>query len=98
MTQPTTTTNPYPDVAPPVGTKPDIWETDQCVVMGADRTIDGHDGLAWTSAVQYSDGSLRQVFVHVDMPTNDHMTSDQARVFAAQLIAAADEIDRWITT
>lgn len=91
----TTTTNPYPHIAPPVGTTPDVWEDDQRMVMGADRTIDGHDAVVWTAAVQYADGSLQKAVVHVDMPAKDAMTSVQARALAAEVIAAAHEIDGW---
>ena len=63
--------------------------------MGADRTIDDHELVVWISAVQHADRSLREVVVHVDTPGNDHMTSDQARALAAQVLEAADEVDRW---
>ena len=46
--------------------------------------------------MQYADGSLREpAQVHVELGHDDAMTSDQARALAAELIAAADEIDRW---
>ena len=71
-------------------------EGDQRVVAGINRGIDGHDVLVWTAAVQYADGSLRQpAQVHVELGHDDAMTADQARALAAELIEAADEIDRW---
>src|SRR5580765_4563787 len=92
------TTERCPDVAPPAGATPDVWEGNpaQRVVAGTNRAIDGHDVLVWTPAVQYADGSLREpAEVHVELSHDDAMTADQARVLAAELIAAADEIDRW---
>jgi len=48
------------------------------------------------TTVQYADGSLLEpAQVHVELGHDDAMTSDQARALAAELIAAADEIDRW---
>ena len=85
--------------APPAGSTPDIWEGDQRVVVGVDRTIDGRtEVLVWAAAVQYADGSLRQRVVHVGANGYDSLTIDQARALAAQVIEAADEIDRWVNT
>jgi len=42
------TTERCPDVAPPAGATPDIWEDNQRVVAGINRGIDGHDVLVWT--------------------------------------------------
>ena len=44
--------------------------------------------------VQYADGSAESAQVHVELGHDDAMTSDEARALAAELIAAADEIDR----
>src|SRR5258705_10427383 len=91
-TMQTTTTDPFPDVAPPPGTDPDVWEGDppQRVVMGKTWRIAGHDITVWTGAIQYADGSLRQpAEVHVVEGEDDEMTSAQARKLAAQRIAAA---------
>src|SRR6478672_2120287 len=92
----TTPTTTAPNVAPPAGTTPDIWEADQRVVAGINRGIDGHDVVVWSAAVQYADGSLRKpAEVHVELGDDDAMTADQARALAAELIDAADEVDRW---
>src|SRR6478609_3498806 len=96
----TTPTTTVPDVAPPAGATPDIWEGNpaQRVVAGINRGIDGHDVLVWTATVQYADGSLREpAQVHVELHHDDAMTADQARAPAAQLIEAADEIDGWVS-
>ena len=96
-----TTATPLPDVQPPAGTKPDVWEGNpaQRVVAGINRGIDGHDVLVWTAAVQYADGSLREpAEVHVELDHDDAMTADQARALATELIEAAAEIDGWATT
>jgi len=92
------TTERCPDVAPPAGTIPDVWEGNpaQRVVAGINRGIDGHDIVVWTATVQCADGSLREpAQVHVELSHDDAMTADQARALAAELIEAADEIDRW---
>lgn len=76
----TAPTNPYPDLAPPTGTDPDIWEGDpaQRVVTGITRGIGGHGIPVWTGTVHYVDGSLREPEVHVECLDDDEMTGLRA--------------------
>jgi len=99
----TTATNPQPDVAPPAGTTADIWEgtPPERIVYSANRGIPDYDVTVWTSANQFADGTLddgsrsEPPSVHLNVWASTGMNSDQARILAAVLIEAADEIDGW---
>lgn len=104
MTQTTAPTNPFPDVAPPAGTRADIWEgtPPERIVFGADRGIPDYEVNVWTSANQFADGTLddgsrtEPPTVHLEVGASTGMNSDQARILAAVLIGAAEEIDGWV--
>ena len=94
----TTNDNPFPNVAPPPGTEPDIWEGDppQRVVHGYTYGVDGTDHIVWTAAVQPADATLYQPEIHVDIDReNEALTSKHARGLAEQLLDAAREVDGW---
>jgi hypothetical protein len=101
MTTATAPTNPYPDVAPPAGATADIWEDTppERVVYSASRGIPDYEVNVWTSAIQFADGTLddgsrsEPPSVHLTVWASTGMNSDQARILAAVLIEAADEID-----
>jgi hypothetical protein len=101
----TTTTNPYPHVPLPArAVHTDPWRDDgdglgafrfffQGSVWNLELPDDRHEVVGLQIAgFQHLDGSTER-WVSVDAAGS--LTSDQARELAAQLIEAADEVDRW---
>ncbi|WP_136625785.1 hypothetical protein [Mycobacterium innocens] len=67
-------------------------------ITGEVRGVAGNGNvLVWAEAVQYADGSLDQSAI--DRPSvqadREALSARQARELAAELVAAADELDRW---
>ena len=98
MTQ--TTTNPYPDVAPPPGFEADRWDdAGRDIYQLAGTVLASNDfmkcPLVSAVARQRLDGSLESLTVEVDDAGHQPLTSTQAREMAGYLIEAADMIDRW---
>lgn len=88
----------------PVGARADKWEPGRRLdrdetrawrlVHGTERLVIDHDACVRLRAVQFSDGSLDDVEVTVEHG-DDSFNSDQAREFAAALLEAAAETDKW---
>jgi hypothetical protein len=97
------TITPLPDVPLPAGAEfGDEWDPDDLhrVVVGAERHVTDTDVVAWTSAIQFADGSIddgsRSQSPQVNLGGNDdELNSDQARELATALLEAASEIDGW---
>jgi hypothetical protein len=94
------------DVPTPAGAEfVDTWQEHDPqpyrILLGAKRSIEGHDAKVWTSVAQFADGSIDQggtiepPHVHAGLDDEDGMTADQARQLAAALIEAAAELDGW---
>ncbi|MGV0494102.1 hypothetical protein [Mycobacterium kansasii] len=103
----TTHHQPVPDVALPPGVMyDDPWELDtdtgrqSRLLNGATRGVPGNSDIqVYNAAVQYADGTLAQdalnrpsVWIYA---CEEALSSGQARALAAELIAAADELDGW---
>jgi hypothetical protein len=103
MTQ--TTAN--PQVPLPAGAEcTEGWQHDEPqafrVIHGATRGVGGHKLVVWSSAIQFADGTLDEgrigaPYVWVDIHWEDGLTSRQARDLAAELVAAAAQMDLWVT-
>jgi hypothetical protein len=95
--------DPYPDIAPPAGATADVWKgtPPERIVYGASRGIPDYEVNVWTSANQFADGTLddgsrsEPPTVHREVGASTGMNSDQAKILAAVLLEAADEIDGW---
>ncbi len=69
-------------------------------VFGADRTVTDHAIRVYTTASQNIDGVLYDVAVQIadgERPGPGPLNSDQARELAAALLAAAAQIDGWVS-
>ncbi|MFN8070835.1 MAG: hypothetical protein U0R66_03345 [Mycobacterium sp.] len=90
-------------IAPPAGTAADTWQPETYrIVYGPRRHIPGRENVnVAVTGVQFTDGTiddgtvLEPPMVYPDHP--DGMTAAQARGLAALLMAAADEIEGWVT-
>jgi hypothetical protein len=87
------------DVAAPEGaTSVEHWEDDGSGqwtrrVTASSRTIPVADATVYIDGVQQLDGTVTwSLYVHAD--DGRDLTTDQVRQFAAQLVEAADEMDR----
>jgi|KBSSwiStaDraftv2_1062776.scaffolds.fasta_scaffold03943_1 hypothetical protein len=74
------------------------------VIFGVDRTITDTAVCVYSAVVQLADGSIDQGTVagpSVNISNNrtdgPQLNVDQARELAQALLAAADEIDGWVT-
>ncbi|MGV7687131.1 hypothetical protein PJN34_23280 [Mycobacterium kansasii] len=102
----TTTTNPFPHIPLPPGVEyADLWGQgdggrQQRLINGITRGVEGNSDIqVYNAAVQYADGTLAQdalnrpsVWIYA---CEEALSSGQARALAAELIAAADELDGW---
>jgi len=76
----------------------DHWEDDGTgtwtrLLHGETRNIEGFDAAVYLTGVQTQDGAVTwSLYVHVE--DNHALTSDQLRALAANLVVAADELDR----
>jgi hypothetical protein len=92
-----------PDVPVPPGARPDTWQNDHRVLLGEVRGIDGVDTdlvCVQVTAVQFFDGRIDDGSVHEPPHVylrDDALSAAQARELAALLIAAADEVDGWVS-
>lgn len=99
MTQPAI--DPHHDVAPPPGTKADIWmDAGYRDIYNTVGTVVTSDDimkcpLVTATARQHVDGSLDHVTVDVDDAGHQPLTAEQARELAGYLIEAAGEVDGW---
>lgn len=94
----------FTDVPLPAGADyGDEWQVDSSksyrVVCGRIRPITDNDTAVWTSAIQFTDGTLDTAGT-IEAPSitiDDYRTlnSDQARELAAALLEAAAEVDGW---
>ena len=92
---------------PPGTQNPDGWQDNvgglppYRIVCGQDRHVREIEGIIGTSAVQYPDGTIDQTADDSPRVWAEYgaanMTSAQARQFAAEIVAAADEVDGWVT-
>lgn len=74
------------------------WEGEsppERVVLGPELRVTGCPIVVQVSAVQNAMGSLRERIVSVDGHADRGLQPWQARVLAAQLLAAADTVDGW---
>ncbi len=107
----TTTSSPTaPNVAPPPGAEPDVWEgttpMPHRVVYTEPRCVLNRTGdhlrspVVVAQAIQWADGFLDDGLIEPPSvsieSSGDHgLTSAQARELAAAILEAADEIDGW---
>lgn len=101
----TATTEPYPDIAPPFGAEPDVWEDSgpmphrdvytipRCVLNSTGDPL--RSPVVVAEAVQWANGVIESPSVSIEAPGDPGLTSAQARELAAILIEAADEVDGW---
>lgn len=74
------------------------------LISGRSRRLGDHTET-WVRAFQFSDGSIDLGSGHpadgpvviVEGGSDNGLTSEQARQLAAQILEAADELDRWAT-
>lgn len=95
--------NPYPDVSPPAGAEPDVWEDSGPMphrdVYTIPRYVLNSTGdplrspVVVAEAVQWANGTIESPSVSVEVPASPGLTSTQARDLAKLLLVAADEID-----
>ena len=98
----TTTTNQYPNVAPPPGAAfVDDWQPEQYrMVLGPKRDIGGEVAV-WTSAAQRADGTIdtggqiEAPLVHVQDTGAVGLTVEQARELAGTILDAVNGLDGW---
>jgi hypothetical protein len=97
-----TTTNPFPNVAPPPGASfVDDWQFGQYrMVRGAKRDVAGEVEV-WTSAAQCADGTvdadgrIEPPLVHVRDRGACGLTVEQARELADAILDAINDLDGW---
>lgn len=98
--------NPDPKIPLPTGAvEAGDWEDDEhgrCrVISGGYRDVDGTNAEVYTSAIQLADGRVDSG-VASDPPMvwvtfrGDGITSAEAKLVAAALVAAADMVDGWL--
>ncbi|ULE32869.1 hypothetical protein [Mycobacterium sp. IDR2000157661] len=96
-----------PDVPPPPGAHTlstwGDWDYEYRVVWTADRCVEGHGrATVMGAAIQMPDGHIddgtleEAPGVHIEVQSGSPMTTDQARQFAALVLATADELDGWV--
>ena len=96
----TTSTN--PDIAPPPGFTADSWvpgdrgDLRAFRLVRRERAIAGEKACVETRAIQYADCGLVEIELFVHMTVDEGLGSGEARQLARLLMAAADEMDRWV--
>jgi hypothetical protein len=91
----------YGDVPIPVGCQAYSWTTDDTgtttrLLARSSRSLDGLDASVYVDGVQSVDGAVVwELALHAN--TQQPISSDQLRRYAAMCVAAADEYDRLST-
>jgi hypothetical protein len=68
---------------------------DHRAVYGADRRIENHGLILWTSGTQFADGRVEDARVHIDVLTDEGLTGVQTSQLIALLLDARDQLDHW---